>query len=296
MSDDSFIFDTHHPALLAHAYRMLGDTARAEDMVQEAWLAWNRRPVEVDSPRAFLITTVTRLCLDELGSARARKEESRGDRLPEPIDLNQRGITQVETLDQISMAFVVLLQRLTPAERAVFLLHEVFDLSHAEIAERLGKSDAASRQLLSRAKEHVASERRVFAASTESHRSLLAAFVRAMQGGEQSQLIDLLADDAVFVGDAGPNGGRYGKIRNVGRPVVGAQKIAALVRQISKQQVSGTLEFVERTLNGEPAIIALSDGVISAAIFVAVADGKIRHVFVQGDPDRLRHLSPQERQ
>src|SRR5207248_11320282 len=141
MTDGSATFQSHRPALLALAYRMLGEMARAEDVVQEAWLRWQRQ-AEVDSPKAFLTTTVARLCLDELGSARARREESRSDRLPEPVDLDQSGIGRVEMLDQISMAFLVILQRLTPAERAVLLLHDVFDMTHADIAALLGKSDA----------------------------------------------------------------------------------------------------------------------------------------------------------
>src|SRR5271155_3240865 len=151
MLDDTVAFESHRPALLALAYRMLGDMARAEDTVQEGWMRWQNRHVAVETPKAFLVTTVTRLCLDELSSARARHEESRSDRLPEPVDLDESGIGRLETTDQISMAFLVLLQRLTPAERAVLLLHDVFDMGHAEIGAALGKSEAACRQLLSRA-------------------------------------------------------------------------------------------------------------------------------------------------
>src|SRR5262249_7732280 len=146
-------FETHRSTLLALAYRMLGDIARAEDVVQEAWVRWQKRQADVDAPKAFLVTTVTRLCLDELGSAHARREESRSDRLPEPIDLDDAGFGRLELLDQVSMAFLVVLQRLTPAGRAVFLLHDVFDMTHAEIGARLGKTEAACRQLLKRARE-----------------------------------------------------------------------------------------------------------------------------------------------
>src|SRR6202163_1465020 len=154
MIDEAETFETHRPALLALAYRMLGELARAEGAGQEAWVRWQNREGDVEAPKAFLLTTVTRLCLDELGSARARREESRSDRLPEPVDLDHTGIGRVEMLDQISMAFLVLLQRLTPAERAVLLLHDVFDMSHGEIATLLGKNDAACRQLLKRAREN----------------------------------------------------------------------------------------------------------------------------------------------
>jgi RNA polymerase sigma-70 factor (ECF subfamily) len=291
MADSSATFESHRPALLALAYRMLGEMARAEDVVQEAWVRWQRQ-VEVDSPKAFLLTTVARLCLDELGSARARREESRSDRLPEPVDLEHTGIGRLEMLDQISMAFLVLLQRLTPAERAVFLLHDVFDMRHAEIAALLGKSDAACRQLLKRAREHVATERRVFQTSRDEHRRLLTAFVQATTGGDQNALLEMLAEDAVLIADAGPGVVRYGRIRNIGRPVVGRRKVAALLKIIGSQTVGPAIEIQERTLNGEPAVVVFQEGHAVSAILVSVADGKVRHVFIQVDRERLSHVGP----
>ena len=286
---DADTFEEHRSALLALAYRMLGDVGRAEDMVQEAWLRWNHRQIGVDVPKAFLLTTVTRLCLDELGSARARREESRSDRLPEPVDLDANGLGAVEILDQVSMAFLVVLQRLTPAERAVFLLHDVFDMTHAEIASRLEKSEASCRQLLARARDNVAAERRVLRTSREEHRRILMAFVRATTGGDSNALTDLLAEDAVFIADAGAKGTRYGRVRNAGRPVVGRIKIAALMKSFAQQDVPAA-SIEERILNGEPAAVAFRDGVAIAAIFVSVADGAIKHVFIQIDPERLGHL------
>ncbi|MDB4969303.1 MAG: polymerase sigma-70 factor [Myxococcales bacterium] len=287
MSDETF--ESHRPALLALAYRMLGDMARAEDMVQEAWLRWQGRRAEVDTPRAYLITMVTRLCLDDLTSPRARREESRGDRLPEPIDLRESGLDRLELLDQISMAFVVVLQRLTPAERAVLLLHEVFDMSHDEIAALLGKSEAACRQLLARARQNVTAERRVLHTSPAEHRRLLMAFVGALSGEEQP-LVELLADDVVLIGDAGPDGGRFGKVRNVGRPVSGHKRVAAFIKALARQRVSPPAQFRERTLNGQPAVVAVQNGQPVLAILISVADGKIRHIFLQADPDRLTRL------
>src|SRR5689334_7474239 len=138
-------FQAHRKELVALAYRMLGDMGRAEDMVQEAWLRWQEHEVEADSPKALLVTIVTRLCLNELASARARREESRSDRLPEPVDLGESGM-QLEALEQVSMAFLVVLERLSPAERAVLLLHEVFDFPHDEIATIVQRTEAASRK------------------------------------------------------------------------------------------------------------------------------------------------------
>jgi RNA polymerase sigma-70 factor (ECF subfamily) len=286
MSSEAEIFETHRADLLALAYRMLGDMGRAEDMVQEAWVRWQNRQSNVVSPKAFLITTVTHLCLDDLSSARARREEPRS-RLPEPVDLQEAGIGRVEISDQISMAFLVVLQRLTPAERAVLLLHEVFDMSHEEIAAMLQRTVPACRQLLSRAREHVAEERRTLEASDEEHRRLLMAFVRAIRDGEVEPLFDLLADDAVFIADNPGKG--YGRIRSVRRPVQGRIKIAALVRAISSQSVPKA-EVQERTLNGQPAAVLIRNGRVVLAILVAVADEKIRRVFLQADPERLRYV------
>src|SRR5260221_10604750 len=140
LATDLEAFESHRALLVAHAYRMLGDLGRAEDIVQEAWLRWSGRHVAVESPRAYLVTIVTRLCFNELDSARTRREESRGDRLPEPVDLDEGGIGRVDVIDRISMAFLVVLQRLTPAERAVLLLREVFDFDYNEIAALVGKS------------------------------------------------------------------------------------------------------------------------------------------------------------
>ena len=289
MSNDGEIFESFRSDLLALAYRMLGEMGRAEDTVQEAWVRWQKRSVEVDAPRAYLIKVVTRLCLNELDSARARREESRPDRLPEPITLDERGVGRVEVLDQISMAFLVLLQRLTPAERAVLLLHDVFDFSHAEIAELLGKTDAACRQLLSRARQNVTAERRELTASSEEHRRLLRAFLKAASAGDVEDLKTLLAEDAVMIADGGPEGVRVRGVRNLPRPLIGRDKIAAFVATFGSRP-SAPLEPRECELNGRPAIVALRQGRPVVAILLSVADGRIRRVFLQADPTRLKRI------
>jgi RNA polymerase sigma-70 factor (ECF subfamily) len=290
LSTDVETFEANRASLLALAYRMLGDLARAEDVVQEAWLRWQGRNVTVDAPKAFLLKVVTRLCLNELDSARAQREESRGDRLPEPIDLNALGSSDFEMLDQISMAFLVVLQRLTPAERAVLILHDVFDLSHPEIARLLEKTEGACRQLLSRARENVAVERRVLRTSREEHRRLLQAFVRAASTGESDAMLALLADDAVLIVDGGPTGRNVGRIKNVGHPVTGARRVVALLAAVARESTGVTSTVREGVLNGQPAIVIFKDGVPSAAVLISVADGRIRHVFVQADASRLTHL------
>jgi len=280
-------FESERGVLLALAYRMLGDMGRAEDVVQDAWLRWQGRRVAVDTPKAYLIKVVTRLCLNELASARARREENRGDRLPEPVDLTDGLLGQVETLDQISMAFLVVLQRLTPAERAVLLLHDVFDFDHAEIAAMLERREPGCRQLLKRARANVAAARRVFTTSRDEHRRLLHAFVQAAAGGDAAALIRLLADDAVLIADAGPGGGRFGRVRNLPGPLRGATKVAAFVAAVTPQG-SANLEARECELNGQPALLVLRDGQPFTAILLSVADSKIRDVFIHADPARLR--------
>lgn len=288
MNSDLQVFERERPKLLALAYRMLGEMSKAEDIVQDAWLRWQRRrQLEVQTPQAYLVKIVTRLCLNELDTARARREEARGDRLPEPIALKDAGLVQVEALDRISMALVVLLQRLTPLERAVLLLHEVFDLAHVEIAELVGRSEDACRQLLKRARAHVSSQRRSFEVSRAVQERLLAAFMRAASRGDIEGLSALLADDVVLIADAGPEGGTFGRARNLPGPLAGACKVAAFVAAITPQGSSGlTAESCE--LNGQPSALVRRGGAPLAAIMISVVNGKIASVFVQADRVKLR--------
>jgi RNA polymerase sigma-70 factor (ECF subfamily) len=290
VTGDAAVFEAHRATLLSLAYRMLGDFGRAEDVVQDAWLRWQGRDADVEVPKAYLITVVTRLCLNELESARARREESRSDRLPEPVDLKRGGLDAIEAMDDVSMAFLVVLQRLTPAERAVLLLHDVFDFSHAEIASLVTKTEEACRQLLRRARENVAAERRGMAASREEHWRLLRAFITAARGGDFDALTRLLADDAVIVADGGVDGVRVGRVRNLPRPVVGGAKIAAFLAAASQRD--GELETRECMLNGQPALIASQSGRTVAALLLVVEGGKVQRVFIHADPARLRHLTP----
>jgi RNA polymerase sigma-70 factor (ECF subfamily) len=282
------IFDELRPQLVALAYRMLGDAARAQDMAQEAWLRWQKNENTVENPRAWLLTVVTRLCLNELDAARNRLEEPRGDRLPEPVVLDEAGMSRLEAVEQVSMAMLVALERLTPAERAVLLLHEVFDFPHDEIAALLSRSPAACRKLLERARAGVADGKRLVSASREEHARLLSAFVRAASAGDAAQLVELLASDAQLITD----GGRVGAtspagLRNLPAPLVGGEHIAAFVATAAKR---GGLDVEERELNGRPAVLFFRDAKPFAALLLAVADGKIQRVYFQADPERLRFL------
>jgi RNA polymerase sigma-70 factor (ECF subfamily) len=282
-------FERHRASLLALAYRMLGDFQRAEDLVQEAWLRFQEQSDKVEVPRAFLIKVVTRLCLNELGSARARKEDGRGDRLPEPISLEDTGLSRLEALDQISMAFLVLLQRLTAPERAALLLHDVFDFEYAEIAELVGKSEVACRQLLKRARDHVASERRALTVSRETHQRMLHGFLRAAVAGDVDELAKLLTDDVVLIADTGPLGGKFGRVRNLPGPLVGATKVAAFVAAVTPQGASG-LNAREQDINGQPAIVVYRDGKPFTAILLSLVGDRIRAIYMQADADRLRRV------
>jgi RNA polymerase sigma-70 factor, ECF subfamily len=290
---DLDVFESHRALLVAHAYRMLGDLARAEDMVQDAWLRWSGRHVEVESPRAYLVTLVTRLCINELDSAKTRREESRGDRLPEPVDLGEGGLDRVETLEQISMAFLVVLQRLTPLERAVLLLRDVFDFDYGAIAALVGKSEPACRKLLERARKHVTQEKRLFNASPDDHRRLLTAFTEAAAAGDIDALAAMLADDAVLVTDGGAEGRSVAGFRNLKAPLTGAARIAAFIAATAR---SVDLEAEVHELNGQPALVFYFDNAPFAALLLAVADARIHRVFFHADLARLRYLGPRGRQ
>lgn len=282
-------FETHRRDLLALAYRMLGDLGRAEDMVQETWLRWHRRDASegIESPKAYLVTIVTRLSLNELASARARHEASREDHLPEPIDLAHGGLDRLEAREQLSMAFLVVLQRLTPAERAVVLLHDVFDFPHDDIAPLIGKTAIATRKLLERARGHLDAGRAMISASRAEHERLLEAFVSAAGSGDTTALVDLLARDASVVTDGGEEGRTFGRLRNLKQPLTGAERVAAFVTAAAQQS---TMSMEPRVLNGQPAIVFVRDGSDFAAMLLGVADSKIRSVFFCADAARLGHL------
>jgi RNA polymerase sigma-70 factor, ECF subfamily len=279
-------FESQRPTMLGLAYRMLGDLGRAEEVVQTAWLRWRGRASEVTSPRAFLCKVVSNLCLNELTSARSRREEGSGPGLPEPVDLRASTLDRVELLERISMAFLVALQRLTAPERAVLLLHDVFDFSHSEIADMLGRTESSSRQLLKRAKAGLASERRSFTVEQSEHRRLLGAFLQAAREGDANALLGILTDDAMLIADAGPDGGRFGRARNLPAPVIGARKVAAFVASTSPR--GGAESSVElRELNGQPAALISRDGRTYSVIQIAVVGGRIACVFVHADPRKL---------
>jgi RNA polymerase sigma-70 factor, ECF subfamily len=272
------------PYLFAIAYRMLGSVAEAEDVVQEAYLRFHEAEVEAESPKAYLATVTTRLAIDQLRSARARREVYPGQWLPEPI-VDDEAVRHAETADSLSLTFLHLLEKLSPVERAVFLLREVFDYPYDEVARIVGKSPDNCRQILARAHRHVAEGRRRFDVSREERDEVARRFVAAWEEGDTDGLIALLAPDATVYGDGG------GKAPAMPTPLVGAERVAKALIGWGRQ--AGELGIVHRTasVNGEPGLVFYDlDG---SAIWVAaleVAEGVVVAVRSVLNPDKLARV------
>jgi RNA polymerase sigma-70 factor, ECF subfamily len=259
-------FEQHRPLLMAIAYRMLASSAEAEDAVQDAWLRWRSADTAaIGDARAWLSTTIVRICIDRLKSARARRETYPGTWLPEPVLT-----TTPLDLESIQFGFLVLLERLDAKERAVFLLHQVFDYSHAEIGEILDISEAASRQALHRAKEHVAASRPRFEVSRETHRRLLSAFLEAVSRGDVDAISSVIAEDVVLYGDHGE------RVRGaILRPILGRSNVARFfASQIAKLPSSHGLDVEITDVNGWPALVGRRDGSVTFVMSIET-DGEM---------------------
>ncbi|MCH9685894.1 MAG: sigma-70 family RNA polymerase sigma factor [Deltaproteobacteria bacterium] len=290
MNDDALTFEDHRPALLGLAYRMLGSMGEAEDVVQDAWIRWQGRRVAVDAPRAYLMRTVTNLCLNTLDSARVRLQHHPGSRLPEPVHTDDGDGRAVERSEAVSMALLVALQQLSAAERAVLVLHQVFEIPHAEIAAILGRSAAGCRQLLRRARAHLRHDHTVQTPSRDEHARLLQAFVQATTTGTVDDLVALLAEEAQLLADAGPEGATYGPVRNLPGPLQGARKVAAFLHAATGRAPTDT-QIEVRELNGLPALVSSRNDEVIGVLLLDVHDGRIRRVFIQADRQRLRRLA-----
>lgn len=289
-------FESVRPLLFSIAYRMLGSAMEAEDIVQESYLRYQAAsPETVRSPKAFLSTVVTRLCLNQLESARAKRESYIGPWLPEPVltrtgDLMQPNAIstspsqQAELHESISFAFLVLLEELTPVERAVFLLREVFDYEYGEIAEILDKDEAACRQLFSRAKKHIAEHRPRFKSTPEKQREILGQFMQAVSSGEMEGLMGLLSEDVTMWADSG------GKARGaVLQPLHGAGAVARFAQSSLRYLPSNvTFEIVE--VNGQPAAVLRVDRRAVLVLSIEIEDGRVRVIRVVGNPDKLTRI------
>lgn len=290
---DAEPFETYRPLMLSIAYRMLGSLTDAEDMVQKAYLRYQATPFgEIRSPKAFLSTVVTRLCLNYLQLAQTQREQYFGEWLPEPILTEPMpGASPLEALElheSLSLAFLTLLEQLSPMERAVFLLREVFDYDYVEIAEMVGKEEAACRQLLSRAKKHITANRPRFKPSPETHRQLLTNFIEAAANGDMDGLMQLLSEDVMIQADSG------GKVPGaLVRPLRGREPVARFVmataRRTLESKADAAIEMVE--VNGELAMRVKSGGTVIIVLAITSEHGQITSVRAIGNPDKLRWVS-----
>jgi RNA polymerase sigma-70 factor (TIGR02957 family) len=287
------LFQELRPAAFAIAYRMLGSVSEAEDVVQEAFLRLHRTLAEgerVSSPRAYLSTVVTRLCIDQLRSARARRERYVGEWLPEPLLASDEAdpARHAEVADSLSLAFLVLLERLSPEQRAAFLLREVFDYPYDEIAGIVGKSEDNARQLVTRARRQVQEGRPRFEASRERREVLARRFFAAAVDGELEALEELLAHDVVLHGDGG------GKAPALAHPVHGRVKVArTLLAWFRAAARIGGVTLQSAEVNGQPGALLLDpQGRLVTVLAVDVADGQVQAIRSIVNPDKLRHLGP----
>jgi RNA polymerase sigma-70 factor (ECF subfamily) len=287
------LFAELRPTAFAIAYRMLGSVSEAEDVVQEAFLRLHRSLREgepLESPRAYLSTMVTRLCIDQLRSARARRERYVGEWLPEPLLASDEAdpARHAEVADSLSLAFLVLLESLSPEQRAAFLLREVFDYPYDEIARIVGKSEDNARQLVTRARRQVQERRPRFEASRKRREALAQRFFAAAGDGDLAALEELLAHDVVLHGDGG------GKAPALAHPVHGRAKVArTLLAWFRAAARIGGVTLRSAEVNGQPGALLLDpEGRLVTVLALDVADGQVQAIRSIVNPDKLRHLGP----
>lgn len=281
-ADAAASFDPLRPRLTRIAYRMLGSVADAEDVVQDAFVRWlGTDRAEVREPEAFLRRVVTRLCLDQLKSARARRETYVGPWLPEPVVEPEDG-----EVDDVTLPLMLALERLSPLERAAFLLHDVFGLGFDEIAETIGRDPAACRQLASRARTHVRASRPRFDMPKEHGLQIAAAFFQASRSGDMAGLRTLLADDVAVHSDGG------GKVPAGLRPILGiddVMKLQASLARFFAKDMSRVVRY--GFVNGLPGFVTMEAGGVMQTTALAIEDGRIVGIYVTRNPDKLRHLA-----
>jgi RNA polymerase sigma-70 factor (ECF subfamily) len=280
-------FEQHRRRLFSIAYRMPGSLADAEDTLQDAFIRWQRASeADIRSPKAFLVTIVSRLCINQLKSARMRREEYVGEWLPEPL-VTEPGsqASEIPHVDEsVSLALLLLLERLTPVERAVFLLREIFDYTHAEIAAVLGLSEANCRQLLRRARQHVRMARPRFTASAQEHVDLLERFRQAAGSGDMDRLLALLSSDVVLHSDGG------GKAPALPKPIYGPDKVArAIVHGLGKLVSQNVVQQIVQ-INGEPGVVSYLNGWPHSVLALDASEGRIRAIYIVTNPEKLSHL------
>jgi RNA polymerase sigma-70 factor (ECF subfamily) len=276
-------YEELRPYLFAIAYRMLGSVAEAEDVVQDAFVRYHEAEVEPDSPKAYLATVATRLAIDRLRSARAWREVYPGEWLPEPL-VDDEAVRHAEAADSLSLAFLQLLERLSPVERAVFLLREVFDYPYEEVASIVGKSPDNCRQILARARRHVDEGRRRFDVSREERDEVARRFIAAWEEGDTEALVEVMAPDATVHGDGG------GKAPAMPVPLVGAERVAKALIGWGRQALERGFVYRRAVVNGEPGLVFYGpEGTVWVAA-LEIADGVVVAVRSILNPDKLGHV------
>jgi len=287
MDDPTLTFDSHRRRLQGIAYRMLGSVAEAEEVVQDAWLRWHEADKDgFDSAEAWLVTVVTRLSIDRLRAAKVQREHYIGPWMPEPTltDAPESPEQMLERADNISVAFLAVLERLAPEARAAFLLREVFDADYDDVARTLGKSEAACRQLVHRAKAQVQEARPRFQVSRETHQRLLRAFADAAARGSLQDLKALMAEDVELIGDGG------GKVQTFSKVLRGSQRLAQLYFALWRRMGEGVrMELVD--INGEPGLLRFLDGELESAQTFEIEGERIVRIRAQRNPDKLARIA-----
>ncbi|MGW6457361.1 RNA polymerase sigma-70 factor [Streptomyces sp. NPDC055078] len=280
------VFEEHRPVLTGVAYRMLGRVADAEDVVQDAWLRWSARErADIGEPRAYLVRITTRLAVDRLRQIKSRREAYIGPWLPEPIatDFGRSApdlAEQAVLADSVSFAVLVVLESLSPLERAVFVLREAFEFPYAEIATTLDRSEAAVRQLAGRARRHVDERRPRFDVDPGEYRELTERFLAAASGGDLDALLSLLAPDVRLVGDSG------GKAKAPLRIVESAAKVGRFLSAVAKESIPDVgFRFAE--INGFPSLLILSAGKPDSVLQLGIVNGRIQYVYLVRNPEKL---------
>ncbi len=277
------LFEQERRRLFTLAYGFLGSRADAADAVQEAWLRWQGREGEIRDPAAWLTTVTARLSLDRLRSAHARRETYPGTWLPEPIVEGPSAEQLVVQRGELSVAFLFLLERLAPEERAAFVLREVFDRSYREIGEALEKSEAACRQLVTRARERVRQDRVRTEVNRAEFERVMGRYVEALAAGDERALLELIAPDAVLYGDGG------GKVLSVVNPLHGQDRIVRFLLGL-RRKYAGQYGVRRTEVNGQPGLLIYRGGNLSGVSAYAIADGRIQGIFHVLNPDKLQGL------
>lgn len=284
-SVDLATFELLRPRLFSIAYRMLGMRSDAEDMVQDAWLRWSeRRPEELVSAEAWLVTVITRLSIDRLRSRKLERETYVGWWLPEPlVDMDEfTPETAAEMASEVSVAMLWVMERLSPEERAAYLMRKILDQDYADVANTLGRSEAACRQLVHRAQERIRDRQTRFTVSKKAHRDVLACFVQAAKSADRRAMKMLLSDEVQFRADGG------GKVAALHKTLAGPGRVAGLYWAVDNA-FRGKLEYRLATVNGEPGLVRYLDGRVESIQAFGFENGKISEIYVVRNPDKLVH-------